>query len=105
AVCMVLVAPRSAKLVEQQGARRTMLIGYLFVLLGFLTMLFLWNENIPYWIVGLGYAFVGIGVGFAGTPASHSLTGSVPVTRVGMASRPAAPRPPLGGGLLTFFFG
>src|SRR3954463_8818707 len=39
AVCMVLVAPRSAKLVEQQGARLTMLIGYVFVLLGFVTML------------------------------------------------------------------
>ena len=28
----------------------------------------------------LGYALVGVGVGFAGTPASHSLTGSVPVS-------------------------
>jgi len=34
----------------------------------------------------LAYAFIGIGVGLAGTPASHSLTGSVPVKRVGMAS-------------------
>ena len=68
------------------GARFTLLLGYVFVLLGFLTMLLLWKENIAYWKVGLGYAFVGIGVGFAGTPASHSLTGSVPVRRVGMAS-------------------
>jgi hypothetical protein len=28
AICMVLVAPRSAKLVERQGARLTMLTGY-----------------------------------------------------------------------------
>ena len=76
AVCMVLVAPRSAKLVDKQGARLTMLTGYVFVLLGFLTMLLLWKEDTPYWMVALGYAFVGIGVGFAGTPASHSLTGS-----------------------------
>nr|WP_243687026.1 hypothetical protein [Methanobacterium formicicum] len=34
----------------------------------------------------MAYSFVGIGVGLAGTPASHSLTGSVPVKRVGMAS-------------------
>ena len=35
ALCMVLVAPRSAKLVDKQGARLTMLTGYVFVLLGF----------------------------------------------------------------------
>src|SRR5215211_5423610 len=86
ALCMVVVAPRSAKLVERNGARQTLLFGYVFVLLGFLTMLLLWKEDISYWKVALGYAFVGIGVGLAGTPASHSLTGSVPVKRVGMAS-------------------
>ena len=43
--CMVLVAPRSAKLVETRGARFTLLIGYVFCLLGFLTMLLLWKED------------------------------------------------------------
>ena len=102
---MVLVAPRSAKLVETVGARRTMLSGYVFVLLGFLTMLILWKENIPYWEVGLGYAFVGIGVGLSGTPASHSLTGSVPVTRVGMASGTADLQRDLGGAIMQSIFG
>ena len=59
--------------------------------LGFLTMLLLWNEGIPYWMVALGYAFVGIGVGLAGTPASRSLTGSVPVTRAGHGLRHGGP--------------
>src|SRR5262249_44043011 len=62
AVCMVLVAPSSAKIVEVRGARFTLLFGYVFVLLGFLTMLLLWKEHISYWKVGLGYALVGIGV-------------------------------------------
>ena len=56
AVCMVLVAPRSAKIVEARGARFTLLSGYFFCLLGFLTMLLLWKEDISYWKVGLGYA-------------------------------------------------
>src|SRR6266516_19144 len=86
ALFMVLIAPRSAKLVEARGARFTLLTGYALCLLGFVTMLLLWKEGIPYWKVGLGYAFVGAGVGFAGTPASHSLTGSVPVGKAGMAS-------------------
>lgn len=102
---MVLVAPRSAKLVEARGSRFTLLAGYLFCLLGFGTMLLLWNEGIPYWMVGLGYAFVGIGVGLAGTPASHSLTGAVPVTRAGMASGTADLQRDLGGAIMQSIFG
>ena len=105
AVGMVVVAPRSAKIVETRGARFTLLIGYVFCLLGFLTMLLLWKEGIPYWKVGLGYLFVGVGVGFAGTPASHSLTGSVPVTRAGMASGTADLQRDLGGAIMQSIMG
>src|SRR4029079_5935605 len=65
----------------------------------------LWNEGSPYWQVALGYSFVGIGVGFAGTPASHSLTGSVPVTRAGMASGTADLQRDLGGAFMQSIFG
>src|SRR5204863_3504405 len=105
AICMVLVAPRSAKLVDKQGARLTMLTGYVFVFLGFLTMLLLWKQDSHYWEIGLAYAFVGIGVGFAGTPASHSLTGSVPVRRVGMASGTADLQRDLGGAIMQSILG
>jgi MFS family permease len=105
AICMVIVAPRSAKLVEARGARFTLLVGYVFCLLGFLTMLLLWKEDISYWKVGLGYVFVGIGVGFAGTPASHSLTGSVPVRRAGMASATADLQRDLGGAIMQSILG
>ena len=105
AACMILAAPRSAKLVEAKGARFTLLFGYVFVLLGFLTMLLLWKEHISYWKVGLGYAFVGIGVGLAGTPASRSLTSSVPVKRVGMASGTADLQRDLGGAIMQSIFG
>lgn len=105
AVFMVVAAPRSAKLVDAKGARFTLLAGYVFVVLGFLTMLLLWKEGIPYWKVALGYSFVGIGVGLAGTPASHSLTGSVPVSRAGMASGTADLQRDLGGALMQSIFG
>ncbi len=105
AVLMVLVAPRSAKLVEARGARFTLLLGYVFCLLGFLAMLLLWKTGIPYWKVALGYGLVGIGVGFAGTPASHSLTGSVPVTRAGMASGTADLQRDLGGAIMQSILG
>jgi hypothetical protein len=68
-------------------------------------MLLLWKEDIPYWQVALAYVFIGIGVGLAGTPASHSLTGSVPVERAGMASGTADLQRDLGGALMTSVFG
>jgi EmrB/QacA subfamily drug resistance transporter len=105
ALMMILCAPRSAKLVEAKGARTTLLLGYSFVLAGFVTMLIFWREGASYWSVGLGYAFVGAGVGFAGTPSSHSLTGSVPVTRAGMASGTADLQRDLGGAIMQSLFG
>jgi MFS transporter, DHA2 family, multidrug resistance protein len=105
AVALVLAAPRSAGLVDRRGARFTLLCGYAFCLLGIVTMLLLWTENIPYWRVGTAYALVGIGVGLAGTPASHSLTGSVPVQRAGMASGTAALQRDLGGAVMQSVLG
>jgi hypothetical protein len=105
AVFMVLLAPRSAKIVEARGARFTLLVGYVPVLLGFLTMLLLWKDGIPYWKVGLAYAFVGAGVGIAGTPASRSLTSSVPVRRAGMASGTADLQRDLGGAIMQSILG
>jgi hypothetical protein len=102
---MILVAPRSAKLVEAKGARFTLLAGYVFLLLAFVSMLVLWQEGSSYWEIGIAYVFIGIGVGLAGTPASHSLTGSVPVQRAGMASGTADLQRDLGGALLTSVFG
>jgi MFS transporter, DHA2 family, multidrug resistance protein len=82
-VAMVLIAPRSAKLVQLNGSRRTLLSGQLLIFLAFLGMLVLWKEDTSYWIVAIPLLFLGAGVGLSGTPSSNSLTGSVPVTRDG----------------------
>jgi DHA2 family multidrug resistance protein-like MFS transporter len=105
AAFMVLVAPGSAKLVNQRGSRLTLIVGFAFLLLGFLAMLLLWKQHIPYWKVGLAYALIGIGVGLAGTPASHCLTASVPVRRAGMASGTADLQRDLGGAIMQSIFG
>jgi EmrB/QacA subfamily drug resistance transporter len=105
AAAMVVVAPRSAKLVEAYGARATLLAGYAFCLLGFVTMLLFWTDGASYAPVGVGYALIGAGVGLAGTPASHSLTGSVPVSRAGMASATADLQRDLGGAIMQSIFG
>jgi len=102
---MVLVAPRSAKLVGSHGSRRTLLSGQFLIFLSFAGMLLLWREDIPYWQVAVPLCFLGAGVGLAGTPSSNSLTGSVPVKRVGMASGTADLQRDLGGALMTSIFG
>jgi hypothetical protein len=76
-----------------------------FLVLAFVGMLLLWNEDTPYWEIALPYVFIGVGVGLAGTPASNSLTGSVPVKRVGMASGTADLQRDLGGALMTSILG
>jgi len=100
AVCMVVFAPLSARLVHARGSGFTLLAGYSFCLLSFLTMLALWGQGSPYWQVGMAFALLGTGVGLAGTPASHSLTGSVPTRRAGMASGTADLQRDLGGAIM-----
>lgn len=104
-VAMVLVAPRSAKLVAAIGSRSTLLIGYAFVAAGFAVMLIGWHDGTSYLIVASAYLLVGAGVGFAGTPASNALTGSVPVRRAGMASATADLQRDLGGAIMQSLLG
>ena len=105
ALLMLFVAPRSAKLIKARGSRFTLLSGYVACLLGFIVMLAFWDEDTSLVLVGLAYALIGIGVGLAGTPASHSLTGSVPVKRVGMASATADLQRDLGGAIMQSILG
>lgn len=104
-VMMVLAAPRSAKLVSSIGSRNTLLLGYMFCMAGFGSMYLFWDTSTNYGFVALAYALVGLGVGFAGTPASNSLTGSVPVSRAGMASGTADLQRDLGGAVMQSMLG
>ena len=105
AACMVAFAPLSARLTHARGSGFTLLSGYVFCLLSFLTMLLLWKQGSSYWVVGLAFAFLGAGVGLAGTPASHSLTSSVPTRRAGMASGTADLQRDLGGAVMQSILG
>ena len=77
----------------------------MFLGVAFVGMLLLWGEGTNYVFVAIPLVLMGIGVGLAGTPSSNSLTGSVPVRRVGMASGTADLQRDLGGALMTSIFG
>ena len=104
---MVLVAPRSAKLVE--AARRPVHAALRLRLRASSAF----ADDAP--ALEGGHRRTGrsgsatsssaIGVGLAGTPASHSLTGSVPVRRAGMASGTADLQRDLGGAIMQSIFG
>jgi MFS family permease len=104
-IAMIAVAPLSSRLTNQLGSRTTLLIGFAFCLLGFASMLVLWGLTTPYVWVALSYALIGLGVGIAGTPASHALTNSVPVTKVGMASGTGDLQRDLGGAIMQSILG
>jgi MFS family permease len=105
AVAMILVAPQSAKMIARFGSRVTLLCGYSSCLVSFLLMLILWNEQASVFEVSIVFILLGAGVGLAGTPASHSLTGSVPVRRAGMASGTADLQRDLGGAIMQSILG
>lgn len=102
---MMAVAPLSGKLVVAQGSKIALLAGFAFILPAFVIMLIGWREGSPYLIVGAAYLLVGVGAGLALTPASRSLTISVPVSHVGMASATTDLQRDLGGSVIQAALG
>jgi DHA2 family multidrug resistance protein-like MFS transporter len=104
-VMMVILAPYSARMVDRWGSRTTLLAGQSFLALSFVAMLLFWGADTAYLLVAVPLVLMGAGVGLAQTPSAHSLTGSVPIQRVGMASGTADLQRDLGGALMTSIFG
>jgi MFS family permease len=105
AITMVAVAPFSSRMIERYGSRITLLVGFVVCMAGFVVMYLGWDVHTPLAIVAISYILIGAGVGFAGTPASHALTDSVPVTKVGMASGTGDLQRDLGGSIMQSLLG
>lgn len=105
AITMVVVAPFSSRMIERYGSRITLLVGFVVCMAGFVVMYLGWDIHTPIAVVAISYILIGAGVGFAGTPASHALTDSVPVTKVGMASGTGDLQRDLGGSIMQSLLG
>lgn len=64
-----------------------------------------WHVTASVWAVIGSYMLIGAGIGLAGTPASNALTGSVPVSRAGMASSTSDLQRDLGGAIMQSVLG
>ncbi|MFM8895799.1 MAG: MFS transporter [Actinomycetales bacterium] len=105
AIGMMGIAPLSGKVVLTRGSKTALLVGYACILPAFLLMLVGWRAGAHYAVVGLAYLLIGLGAGMALTPASRSLTSSVPVPRVGMASATNDLQRDLGGSVMQAVLG
>ena len=105
AIGMMGVAPLSGRLVNTRGSKFTLLAGFACILPAFGVMLVGWRAGSPYVIVGFAYFLVGVGAGLALTPASRSLTSSIPVSHVGMASATTDLQRDLGGSIMQAALG
>ncbi len=105
AVAMIASSPLAARLIHSIGTRLTLAAGLSSIALGFVTIALLWRPGASVVWVLLAYAFLGCGVGLAGTPASRSLTASLPVKRVGMGSASADLTKDLGGAVFQAILG
>jgi MFS family permease len=105
AIAMIIAAPISAKLIGRFGSRVTLLAGYASLALSLIICLTLWTTHASLPVLIVAISCMGLGVGLAGTPASHSLTGSVPVQKAGMASGTADLQRDLGGSIMQSLLG
>jgi MFS family permease len=83
---MAVLGAVSGRIVEKRGSKPAFLMGLFVVAAGFLVMAFLWQASTSILWILLAYALVGMGVGLSVTPASRSLTASMPKARAGMGS-------------------
>lgn len=86
ALGMMICGQISGRIVRTHGSRPAFLIGLATVAAAFAVMMLTWRSGTNIAWVLIAYALVGCGVGFAVTPASRSLTASLPVRRAGLGS-------------------
>ena len=95
----------AGRMITSIGTRLTFMLGLAFVALGFLEMLVFWRPGASLVAVVMAYVLVGTGIGFASTPASHSLSASLPISKAGMGSASMDLTKDLGGAVFQALLG
>ncbi|WP_227462403.1 MFS transporter [Desertimonas flava] len=85
ALCMMITAPLSARLVERLGSKRVITTGLSIVALSLLTLSFI-HATTPYPRVIIVFCVMAVGMGMTMAPATESVMGSLPREKAGVGS-------------------
>lgn len=85
AVTLVVVSPRSPRLVERIGIRPVLRLGFTLSAAGFLGMATL-GVSSPYWHLALSLVCTASGLGLVMPPATASIVSSLPLAKAGVGS-------------------
>ncbi|MEO6653342.1 MAG: DHA2 family efflux MFS transporter permease subunit, partial [Ilumatobacteraceae bacterium] len=85
AITMMVVAPLSARLVEQAGTKRVVLAGLTLIIVGLGLLSFIQPET-PYIVVISFLVVMSVGMGMTMAPATESVMGSLPREKAGVGS-------------------
>lgn len=105
ALAMLPSAVFAGKLIGSKGTRLTFIIGLGFIAVGFVEMLLTWRAGTSEVFVVVAYLLVGVGIGMAATPASRSLSASIPISKAGMSSGSMDLTKDLGGAVFQAILG
>jgi DHA2 family multidrug resistance protein-like MFS transporter len=95
----------SGRMIEARGTRVTFMLGLVLIAVGFVEMLVSWEPGASLIWVVVAYLLVGVGIRFAATPASRSLTSSLPISKAGMSSASVDLTKDLGGAVFQALLG
>lgn len=85
AVTMVVLTPRSPKIVAAVGTRKVVVTGMVLVSAGFALFAQL-GPGTPYVVVAIGLVIIAAGMSLAMAPSSTSIVSSLPIDKAGVAS-------------------
>lgn len=98
AVTMLIIAPRSAKLVARFGLNRVVASGFGLMAAGF-ALLSLISPTTPYYVIVIGLVLMSAGMASSSAPATGAIMSAVPMSKAGVGSAVNDTTRELGGAL------
>ncbi len=98
ALTMIVVAPRSARLVAKFGLNKVVASGFSLIAVGF-TLLSFVTPTTPYYVMLVGFVIMSAGMASSAAPATGAIMSAVPMSKAGVGSAVNDTTRELGGAL------
>lgn len=104
AVTMIIVAPRSARVVARFGLNKVVACGFVLIASGFALLSFV-TPTTPYLVIVIGFVLMSAGMASSTAPATGAIMSAVPMSKAGVGSAVNDTTRELGGALGIAIFG